>query len=86
MHVCTYGIVSLFTIRNKAVGEKSHGTIQGSILGHDLWNITYDDIFRIEMQDSAHLIEYADHVAAIIVARNVEEAKIKVNHAIRTKS
>ena len=39
------------------------------------------------MPDGALLIGYAVDVAAIIVARNVEDAKIKVNHVIiRTKS
>ena len=31
------------------------------------------------MPDDAHLIGYSDDIAAIIVARNVEEAKSKVN-------
>ena len=37
------------------------------------------------MPDDAHLIRYADDVAAIIVARNVEEAKRKVNQMIIRK-
>ena len=40
------------------------------ILCPELWNITYDDIFRI----GAHLVGYADDVAA----RNVEEVKRKL--------
>ena len=39
------------------------------------------------MPDGAYLVGYADDVDAIIVARNVEEAKRKVNQVIiRTKS
>ena len=39
------------------------------------------------MPDGAHLIGYADDVAAIIVARNIEEVKRKVKQVIiRTKS
>ena len=60
------------------------GAAQGKILSPDLWNITYDD--GIKIPDSAHLIEYVDDVAAIIVARYVEEAKRKINQVIiRTK-
>ena len=45
------------------------GPAQKSILGPDLWNITYD-IFRIEMPDGTHLTGYADDVAARIVIQN----------------
>ena len=52
-----------------------------------MWNITYDEIFRIEIPYGDHLIGYADDVASIIVARKVEEDKRKVNQVIiRTKS
>ena len=44
---------------------------QGSIIGSNLWNVTSDEIFRIEMPDGAHLAGYADDV----VAWNVEEVK-----------
>ena len=71
--------MSLFTIRPKDEGENALRYVKASILGPYLWNITYDDIFHIEMA-------ICDNVAAIIVARNVEEAKRKVNQVIiRTK-
>ena len=39
------------------------------------------------MPDCEHLVGYADDVAAMIVARNIEEAKRKVNQVIiRAKS
>ena len=39
------------------------------------------------MPDGVHLVEYVDDFAVIIVARNVEEARIKINQVIiRTKS
>ena len=47
------------------------GAAQKSILGPDLRNTTSDDIFRIEMPAGAHLIGYAEDVAAIIVAHNL---------------
>ena len=47
----------------------------------------YADILSIELTDGAYLVGYADDVAVIIVARNVEEAKRKVNQVIiRTNS
>ena len=36
-------------------------------------------IFRIEMPDCTHLVGYADDVAVIIMYRNDEEARRKVN-------
>ena len=66
--------------------KKSHVWYSsGSILATDLWNMTYDDIFRIEMPDGAHLIGYTDDVAALIVARNVEEAKNEVMATDKTE-
>ena len=49
------------------------GAAQGSIIGPDLWSITCDDVFPIEMSNGAHFVGYEEDVAAIIVARNVEE-------------
>ncbi|TDG38669.1 hypothetical protein AWZ03_014909 [Drosophila navojoa] len=46
------------------------GAAQGSILGPDLWNISYDDILRLEMPEDTFLIGYADDIAAVITARN----------------
>ena len=51
----------------------TYSAAQVSILGPELWNITYDDIFCIEMPDGAHLVGYADDVAAIIVARCIKD-------------
>lgn len=62
------------------------GAAQGSILGPDLWNITYDEILRIEMPDDTYLVGYADDIAAVITARNTEEAKRKLNQVmLRTR-
>lgn len=62
------------------------GAAQGSILGPDLWNINYDELLEIEMPDDTHLVAFADDVAALITARNVEEAKQKLNQVmLRTR-
>lgn len=63
------------------------GAAQGSILGPDLWNASYDDIFSIEMPDGTHLSGYADDIAAIIIARDEVEAQRKLNMVmIRTRT
>lgn len=76
---------------NTADGRKTKnitsGAAQGSILGPDLWNITYDEILEVEMPEETHLVAYADDVAAVIAARTVEQAQRKLNIVMmRTKA
>ena len=75
--------MNLFTIQTKNV---TSGAVQVSILGPDLWNIIYDDIFRVEMPDGTHLVGYADDIAVIIVAEMSKRLKERFNQLIiRTK-
>lgn len=55
------------------------GSSQGSTFGSVLWNICYDGIPRMEIPKNTSLIEYADVVEVVIVARNKDEAQIKLN-------
>lgn len=65
----------------------SAGAAQGSILGPELWNISYDDILHTEMPSDTYLVGYADDIAAVITARNMTEAQSKLNQVmLRTKS
>lgn len=63
------------------------GAAQGSILGPDLWNASYDEILRIEMPADTFLVGYADDIAAVIKARNTIEAQGRLRQVmIRTKA
>ena len=44
--------------------ELTAGAAQGSILGPDTWNVSYDGILRMEMPDGCFLTWYAEDVAA----------------------
>ena len=56
--------------------ELTAGAAQGSILGSDLWNASYDGILRLKMPEGCFLIGYADDVAAVISARDVDAAQM----------
>lgn len=67
--------------------EITSGAAQGSILGPDLWNVSYDEILRIDMPQDTFLVGYADDIAAVIQARNTEEAQRRLRQVmIRTKA
>ena len=63
--------------------EVTSGAAQGSILGPDLWNVAYDSLLRAEMPEETSLVGYADDIAALIAARNVELAQLKLNQVMR---
>lgn len=60
------------------------GVAQGSVLGPDLWNASYDSLLRAEMPDETHLVGYADDIAALIAARDTKQAQFKLNQVMRT--
>lgn len=60
------------------------GAAQGSILGPDLWNVAYDSLLRTEMPDECLLVGYADDVAALVAARTLDQAQIKLNMVMLT--
>lgn len=63
------------------------GAAQGSILGPDLWNASYNEILRIEMPADTFLVGYADDIAAVIKARSTAEAQGKLRQVmIRTRA
>ncbi|XP_073831444.1 uncharacterized protein [Musca autumnalis] len=71
---------------NKCI-QVTSGAAQGSILGPDLWNATYDEILKIEMPHDTYLVGYAGDIAAVIKARSISEAQSKLRQTmIRAKS
>ena len=62
--------------------ELTAGADQGSILGPDIWNASYDRILRMEIPDGCFLIGYADDVAALIRARDVEAAQLRLGQVM----
>lgn len=59
------------------------GTAQGSTLGPDLWNVSYDGLLRLGMPEDTFLVGYADDIAAVVVARDVSTAQIRLNQIMR---
>lgn len=56
------------------------GVAQGSALGPDLWNAVYNGVLEIVLPEWAKLIGFADDLAAMILARNIEQAQRRVAH------
>lgn len=59
--------------------ELTAGVAQGSVLGPELWNISYNGILHLEMPDGAFLNGYADDIIAIVIARTMKLAEGKLN-------
>lgn len=59
------------------------GVPQGSVLRPLLWNITYDDVVRMETFRGCLLVCYADDTLVLVVANNVEAACDLANNQLR---
>ena len=55
---------------------------QGSMLGPDIWNVSYDGILRMEMPEGAFLVGYAYDIAVVIVTRDVDLAQLLLNQVM----
>ena len=63
------------------------GAAQGYILGPELYNISYDEILKIDMPPDTYLAGYADDISAVIAGRDIEEIQRKLNQVmIRSKA
>ena len=66
--------------------QVTSGAAQKSISGLDLWNVTYDEILRIEMPEYTFLVGYADDIAAVIRGRNTDMDQRRLRQVLlRTK-
>lgn len=70
------------TTEGQRTTSVTSGAAQGSILGPDLWNAAYDGLLRLDMPEEVRLVGYADDVAALVAARNVELAQSKLNRVM----
>ena len=59
------------TEENLCTKKIKSGAAQGSILGPELWNISNDEILKIDMPPDTYLVGYADDIAAVIAARDI---------------
>ena len=79
---------SLFyeTLEGQRRMEITSGVAQGSILGPDLWNASYDSLLRLDMPEESRLVGYADDVAALVAGRTVEQAQSRLGILMRRVS
>lgn len=75
--------IILETGDEKRVIQLAGGVPQGSILGPTLWNILYDDLFKIDLPQEANLLGFADDVALIVTAKTEEALVENTNTALQ---
>ena len=63
--------------------------MQGSIFSSELWIVSYDDIllyYSLNLPDATYLVGYVDDIVAIVITRDAEDARRKLNQVmIRTQ-
>ncbi|CAB0031184.1 unnamed protein product [Trichogramma brassicae] len=60
----------------------SAGVPQGSVLGPILWNVMYDSILRLRLDDGVRIVGFADDIAVVTVAGTTYEVEDLLSRAI----
>ncbi|KAL7304664.1 hypothetical protein TKK_0002910 [Trichogramma kaykai] len=58
------------------------GVPQGSVLGPILWNVMYDSILRLKLEEGVRIVGFADDIAVVAVAGTTYEVEDILSHAI----
>ncbi|KAL1489506.1 hypothetical protein ABEB36_014390 [Hypothenemus hampei] len=85
-------ISSYLSRRHIIVEGKRHrvtrGVPQGSVLGPTLWNVLYDRVLRLPMEENTYLLAYADDLAVVVsgpTADGVEDLAEKTVRRVRAR-
>ena len=72
--------------------EMTCGALKGWVLGPSLWNLYYDDVFRLRIPMGTELISYADDLVMVVSAkdvptliRNTEQAALRIEECLRSR-
>lgn len=68
-------ILTYDTNEGKKEYRVTGGVPQGSVLGPLLWNVMYDGILRLQLPGKVSIVGFADDIALVIVAKEIDEAK-----------
>lgn len=52
------------------------GALQGYVLGLLLWNVMYNDVLNLSISEEDTVVDFADNIALVEVAKYREDAKL----------
>lgn len=61
----------------------SGGVPQGSVVGPMLWNLTYDEVLSLQLEEDCELIGFADDTLVVVSAKNIPDLEERANRALR---